>query len=75
MKDESKIKYKNNKQLFFHTNDNNLLEKNKTTWSKIKDLKKIKLGYLSVQDDKYMKNTIKTDSNKMFKCSRRWCRI
>ena len=75
MKDESEIKYKNNKQTFFLTNNNDLLERNKTTWNKTKDLKKIKLGYLPIQDDKYMKNKIKTNSNKMFKCSRRQCRI
>ena len=59
MKDESEIKYKNNKQTFFLTNNNDLLERNKTTWNKTKDLKKIKLGYLPIQDDKYMKNKIK----------------
>ena len=75
IKDGNEIKFKNNKQMFFCTNNNNLLGKNKTTQNKIKDLKNIKLGYLPIQDDEYMKNKIKTNRNKMFKCSRRWCRI
>ena len=43
--DESEVKFKDNKYIFFRKNNNNLFEKNKTTCNKIKDLKKTKLGY------------------------------
>ena len=36
-------KHKNNKLMYFHINDEKLLEKYKTIWTKIEDLKNIKL--------------------------------
>ena len=39
----------------FRINDEKLLEKYKTIWTKIEDLKNIELNALPVYDDKYIK--------------------
>ena len=49
-----KVKDKNNKLMSFRINDEKLLEKYKTIWTKIKDLKNIKLNALSVYDDRFI---------------------
>ena len=41
-------KYKNNTSIFFHVDDDKLLEKYKTIWTKIKGLLNIKLNPLPV---------------------------
>ena len=43
--------------------DNKLLEKYKTSWSKIEDLKNIELDCLPVYDDRYIKNKIRTNGD------------
>ena len=41
-----------------------LLEKNKTIWTKIEDLKNIKLNALLVYDDRFIKTEIRTYGSK-----------
>ena len=50
-----KVKEGGNKLMSFHIDDDKLLEKYKAGWSKIEDLKKIKLNALPVYDDSYKK--------------------
>ena len=45
-------KDKNKKLMFFHIDDDNLLKKYKTIWTKIEDLKNIELNTLLVCNDK-----------------------
>ena len=65
-----KVKYgdkdKHNKQISFHVNDEKLLEKCKTIWTKIEDLKDIEINALLVYDDRYMKTKITTYSDKIY---------
>ena len=44
---------KNNKLMSFCTDDDRLLEKFKTTWSKNEGLRNIKLNALTVYDDRF----------------------
>ena len=53
VKDRDKVK--NNKLISFRINDDKLLEKYKTIWTKIEDLKNIELNVLPVYDDRYLK--------------------
>ena len=46
--------------------DEKLLEKYKTIWSKIKDLKNTELNTLPVYDDRYIKTKIRTYGNKVY---------
>ena len=55
-----KVEDKNSKLMSFSIDDGELLEKYKTIWSKIQDLKNIKLNALTVYDDRYIKNKIST---------------
>ena len=48
-------KDKNNKLVPFERDDEKLLEKYKDVWTKIEDLKNIKLNMLPVYDDRYIK--------------------
>ena len=52
--------------MYLPKNDNKLLEKCKTIWNKIEDLKNIKLDALPVFDDRYIKTKIKTYGNKVY---------
>ena len=45
----------NNKLMFFCIDDEKLLEKYKVIWTKIEDLKNIKLHASPVYDDRYIK--------------------
>ena len=54
-KDKNGDKDKNNKMMSFRTDDEKLLEKYKTTWTKIEDLENIELNTLPVYDDRYIK--------------------
>ena len=49
-----KIEDKNSKLMFFRIDDEKLLEKYKTFWTKIGDLKNIKLDALPVYNDRYI---------------------
>ena len=53
-------KYKNNKLMSFHIDDEKLLEKYKAIWTKIGDLKNYELNTLPVYDDRYIKAKIRT---------------
>ena len=44
----------NNKLMPLHIDNNKLLEKYKTTWTKIEDLKNIELNASPIHDDKYI---------------------
>ena len=48
-------KDKNNKLMSFERDNEKLLEKYKDVWTKIEDLKNIKLNMLPVYDDRYIK--------------------
>ena len=61
-----KVKDKNNKLMPFRINDEKLLEKYKTNWTKIENLKKNKLNALPVYDDSYMKTKIKTYGDEVY---------
>ena len=50
---------KQNELISLCINDQKLLEKYKTFWTKIKDLKNIKLNALPVSDDRYLKAKIR----------------
>ena len=50
----------------FHIDDEKLLEKYKAIWTKIEDLKNIKLNALPVCDDRYIKNKTKTYRDKVY---------
>ena len=55
-------KDKNNKLISFRIDDEKLLEKYKTIWTKIEDLKNIELNDLPVCDDRYIKTKVKDKS-------------
>ena len=50
----------------FRIDDENLLERYKTIWSKIEDLKNIKLNALQVYDNRYIKTKIRTYDDKNY---------
>ena len=57
-------KDKNNKFISFLINDEELLEKHKTIWTKIEDL--IELNALPIYDDIYIKPKIRTYRDKVY---------
>ena len=61
-----KVKEGDNKLMSFRIEDEKLLEKNKGIWTKIEDLKKIKLNALPVYDDKYIKSKIRTFGDNVY---------
>ena len=61
-----KVKEGNNKLMSFRIDDEKLLEKYKAIWTKIEDLKNIKLNALPVYDDKYIKAKIRTLGDKVY---------
>ena len=61
-----KVKEGNNKLMSFRIDDEKLLEKYKTIWTKIEDLKNIKLIALPVYDDRYIKTKIRTFGDKVY---------
>ena len=58
-------KDKNNKLMAFRIGDEKLLEKYKTIWTKIEDLKNTELNALPVYGDKYVKNKKRTYDDKI----------
>ena len=60
-----KAKEGNNKLMCFCIDDEKLLEKYKAIWTKIEDLKNIKLNALPVYDDRYIKTKIRTFGDKV----------
>ena len=55
-----KVKEGDNKLMSFHIDNEKAFEKYKTIWTKIGDLKNIKLNALLVYDDIYIKTKIRT---------------
>ena len=53
-------KGKNNKLMFLQIHDDELLEKNKTIWTKMEGLLIIKVNALPVHDESHIKTKIKT---------------
>ena len=53
-----KFKEGDNKLVFFRIDDEKLLEKYNSIWTKIEDLKNVKLKALPVYDDRYIKTKI-----------------
>ena len=49
----------------FCINDEKLLEKYKTIWTKTEDLRNIELNTLPVYDDRYIKTKIRTHGDKV----------
>ena len=60
LKDKGGDKNKNNKLTFLCIDDEKLLEKYKTIWNKIEDLRNIKFDALPVYDDRYIKTKVRT---------------
>ena len=60
-----KVEDKNSKLMSFRRDDEKLLEKYKTIWIKIEDLKNIKLNSLPVVD-RYIKTKIRTYGDKVY---------
>ena len=63
---KDKEKDKNNKLLSLRINEEKLLEKYKTIWAKIKDLKITGLIALPVFDDRYIKTKVRTYGDKVY---------
>ena len=61
VKDGDKDKF--NKLMFFHIDDDKLLDK--SIWTKIEDLKNIDLNFLTVYDDRYIKSKLRTYGDKV----------
>ena len=59
-------KDKNNKLMSFCIDDEKLLQKYKAIWTKIEDLKNIKLNTSAVYDVRYIKTKMRTYSDKAF---------
>ena len=56
----------NNELMCFHIDDEKLLEKYKTTWTKIEDSKNIELNALPVFDDREIKTKMITYNDKAY---------
>ena len=69
-KDGDKDKNKNNKLMPLHIDENKLLEKYKTIWTKIGDLQNTELNALPIYDNRYIKTKIQNQCL-WFKCARR----
>ena len=61
-----KVKEGGNKLMSFRIDDEKLLEKYKTIWTKIEDLKNIDLDVLPVHDNRYIKTKIRTHGEKVY---------
>ena len=61
-----KVEDKSNELMSFCIGDEKLLQTYKPIWTKIEDLKNIKLNALPVCDDRYIKNKTKTYRDKVY---------
>ena len=61
----SKVEDKNSKLMSFRIDDEKLLQKYKTIWNKIGDLKNIQFYTLPVYDNRYIKTRIRTYGDKV----------
>ena len=66
IKDGDKDKDKNNKLISFCIDDDKLLEKYKTIWTKIEGLLNVKLSNLPVYNDTYIKAKIRIYGDKVY---------
>ena len=57
---------KNNRLMSFSIDNGKLLEKYKTIWTKIDNLRNIELNTLPVYDDRYTKTKIRTYGDKVY---------
>ena len=60
------VEDKINKLMSFQIDDDKVLQKYKTIWAKIEDLKNIELNALPAYDDRYIKTKIRTYGDKVF---------
>ena len=60
------LRNKNNKLMSFCIDNEELLEKYKTTWTKIEDSKNIELNASPVCDNRYIKTEIRTCGDKVY---------
>ena len=60
------LKDSNIKLMPLHIDDDKLLEKYKTIWTNIEDLKNIELNALPVYDNRYIKTKIRTYGDKVY---------
>ena len=60
------LKDNNTKLMPLHIDDDKLLEKYKTIWTNIEDLKNIELNALPVYDNRYVKTKIRTYGDKVY---------
>ena len=65
LKGNGRDKNKIYKLMSLHIDDEKLLEKYKTIWTAIKDLKNIELNALPVYDDRYIKTKIRLSGGKV----------
>ena len=64
---KDKDKNKNNQLMFFRIDNDKLIEKYKTIWTKIEDMQNIELNALPVyDDDRYIKTKIKINCDKFY---------
>ena len=61
-----KVKKEYKKLMSFPIDDKELLEKYKDIWTKIEDLKNIKLNALPAYDDRYIKTEIRTFDDNVY---------
>ena len=61
-----KVEDKINQLMSFRIDDEKLLEKYQAIWTKIDDLKNIKLNALPVYDDRHIKTKIRTFGDKVY---------
>ena len=60
------FKDKNNKLMSFCIDNDKLLERCKTVWTRIKNVEDIKLNALPVYDDRYIKDQVRTSGDKIY---------
>ena len=60
------VEDKNNNLMSFLIDNEKLLEKNKSIWTNISDLKNIRLNALPIYDERYIKAKIRTYREKVY---------
>ena len=61
-----KVEDRNNELMPFRIDDEKLLEKYKSIWTRIEDSKNLKLNALPVYDDRHIKTKIRTYRDKVY---------
>ena len=65
LKWNKEIRVKNNKSMYFRIDDEKLLEKYEVVWTKIEDLKNIKLNPLPGYEQRFIKTKTRRYSDKI----------